>query len=339
MLYRIWVLLIGLLPLSLAVAKGQNTVSSVKGKVICLDPGHGGTALTDHYRVGPTGEREEWINLRVALKLKSLLEAKGAVVLMTRTNDVFIPLTDRSKISNDGQADVFLSIHHNATADSTVNFPIIYFHANATENAISVLLGKAIAKALVQHLYNGRVTPEGNFASLVSDFTIFPGAGASVLRHTYGTPAVIAEASFFTHPQEEQLLKTDSHTSKEAKAYVEALESFFSVSPEKILEKNSVVAQIAPFEVFQEAERMTPVAKRWKQDFLEAQRLMQKKDQSSLKEALTLFTRSARSFPDSYYARECHEGRATILNLLGNDEEARQARLRSREFFVSLPGL
>ena len=37
------------------------------GRVICIDPGHGGTAESDAYRVGPAGEREEWINLRVAV--------------------------------------------------------------------------------------------------------------------------------------------------------------------------------------------------------------------------------------------------------------------------------
>ena len=51
--------------------------SSVAGKKICVDPGHGGTAATDSYRVGVAGEREEWINLRVALALKKMLGGEG----------------------------------------------------------------------------------------------------------------------------------------------------------------------------------------------------------------------------------------------------------------------
>ncbi|WP_414618177.1 N-acetylmuramoyl-L-alanine amidase family protein [Dyadobacter sp. 32] len=60
--------------------------ASIRGKVICIDPGHGGTSQTDHYRVGPAGEREEWVNLRVALLLRKILEEKGAKVIMTRTS-------------------------------------------------------------------------------------------------------------------------------------------------------------------------------------------------------------------------------------------------------------
>ena len=48
--------------------------SSVSGKKICIDPGHGGTAETDTFRVGLLGEREEWVNLRVALMLKKMLK-------------------------------------------------------------------------------------------------------------------------------------------------------------------------------------------------------------------------------------------------------------------------
>lgn len=54
--------------------------SPLARKKICIDPGHGGTAATDHYRVGKGGEREEWINLRVALLLKKMLEDKQATV-------------------------------------------------------------------------------------------------------------------------------------------------------------------------------------------------------------------------------------------------------------------
>jgi N-acetylmuramoyl-L-alanine amidase len=68
----------------------------LEGKVIFLDPGHGGTAETDDFRVGPTGEREEWVNLRVALTLREMLEARGARVLMSRTEDVAVPLQERA---------------------------------------------------------------------------------------------------------------------------------------------------------------------------------------------------------------------------------------------------
>jgi N-acetylmuramoyl-L-alanine amidase len=184
----------------------QQMAKPLTGKTICVDPGHGGTALTDSYRVGPSGEREEWINLRVGLMLQKMLEEKGAKVLITRTEDKVVSLPDRAKLAVENKADLFISIHHNATADSSVNFPIIYFHGNASENVASVDFGKQLATGLLKHLHQPNAP-----VSLVSDFTIFAEAGASVLRNTYGIPAVLAEASFFTNAVEEQKLKNEAH--------------------------------------------------------------------------------------------------------------------------------
>jgi N-acetylmuramoyl-L-alanine amidase len=110
---------------------------------------------------------------------------------------------------------------------------------------------------------------------------------------------------------------------QEALAYTEAIEAFFSKPVEKIAPKNSIVPVIPPFKVFQEAERMTPIAKRWKQDFEEAQALLSKKDTASLSQAYDLFTRSARSFPDSYVAAQCHSNRAAILKARGKLKRSR----------------
>lgn len=309
-------------------AFSQDQVSPLVGKVICIDAGHGGTAQTDSYRVGPSGEREEWVNLRVALILQKMLEEKGAKVVMTRIEDKHIPLTQRALIAKANNADLFLSIHHNATADPKVNFPIVYFGGNASENKASVALGKAIAKAIKEKMFD-----EDSPVSVVSDHTIFPGAGASVLRETYGIPGVVAEASFFTNADEESRLKQMEYNQKEALGYLAALESFFITSVPEILEKNSLVL-VKPFSVFQEAERMSPVAQLWHQDFVDGEVLMKRNSKRSLKKAYDLFTRSARSFPDSYVAKVCHENRAVILRKLEKTEEAEQAEMRVSEFFT-----
>jgi N-acetylmuramoyl-L-alanine amidase len=303
---------------------------SLSGKIICVDAGHGGTAKTDSYRQGPTGEREEWVNLRVAQLLKGMLEQKGATVIMTRTKDEFIPLVDRVKIALDNHADLFLSIHHNATADSTVNFPIIYYHGNASENMAGVALGKSIVKALSEQFYDTR--PQ---ASLVSDHTIFASGGAAVLRGTYGIPAVLAEASFFTNPKEETLLKDSLHNRKEAEAYLLALQNFFGESKKPILDRNSN-ASIPPFRGLQEADRMSAVARNWYRDYEAGVKLERSKDTVSLRKAYDLFTQSARSFPDAYIAQQIHEKRAVLLKKLGREEEAKQEALRAKEFYVKL---
>src|SRR5690606_31528298 len=108
------------------------------------------------------------------------------------------------------------SIHHNATADPQVNFPIIYYHGTASENQAGVELGLHLAKTIKKYMYKKKKVP----VSLVSDHTIFAGSGLGVLRGTYGMPGVLAEASFFTNPEEENRLKLEKHNYNEALAYV-----------------------------------------------------------------------------------------------------------------------
>jgi len=145
--------------------------------------------------------------------LRDELERRGARVLMTRTEDVAVELPRRAEVAIEGSADLFLSVHHNATADPAVNFPVVYFHGNASENQAGVALGRAVAGRLNEALFGGEPTP-----SLVSDLAIFPGTGTAVLRHSYGIPGVIAEASFFTNPAEERRLRDEGHNQREAQA-------------------------------------------------------------------------------------------------------------------------
>jgi len=307
----------------------ENSIKkgNLSGKIICIDPGHGGSAATDSYRQGPTGEREEWIDLRVGLLLKEILEQKGAKVLMTRSSDVPVPLAERSKMAVENKADFFISIHHNATADPSVNFPIIYYHGLASENQAGVSFGKILSKNLKTYMYKTK-TP----VSVVSDFTIFSGAGSSVLRGTYGIPGVLAEASLFTNPEEESRLKTREHNYNEALAIAKAIDKFFKKGNLNISPKTP--SKFPPqFATLQEADRMSAIARRWYQDFIDGKELMKKKDAESQQKAYDLFTQSARSFPDSYVAAKCHKYRAVILRRQGKIDEALKEEIRVREFY------
>ncbi len=303
--------------------------SSLSGKKICIDPGHGGTASTDQYRVGVNGEREEWINLRVALLLKELLLQKGASVVMTRVSDTMVALADRAALAVKEKADVFISIHHNATADRSVNFPIIYFHGAVSENQASVQLGKHLARSLRKYFFRSK-TP----VSLVSDYTVFPAAGAAVLRGTYGIPGLLAEASFFTNAKEEEKLKQEKHNKNEAIAFMHALELFFTESALEIKPKK-IPFDITPFPVYQEAERMKPEALLWKENFYTAKKLLKKKDAVAKKKSYEMFTSSVRSFPDSWLARKCHKYRTQLLLDMQNIKEAQMETIRVTEFYTN----
>jgi len=89
-------------------------------KVVVIDAGHGGP---DRGMSGPIGSpvwfTEKDVVLSVAKKLEAVLRARGFDVLMTRTTDTLIALSDRGRIANSKHGDVFISIHCNAPGSNT----------------------------------------------------------------------------------------------------------------------------------------------------------------------------------------------------------------------------
>ncbi len=82
---------------------------------IFLDPGHGGTESGCIHN----GLIEKEVNLKIALKLKSLLESVGYGVIMRRTSDEYKSLEEIASMANNSGADLFLSIHNNASLSPT----------------------------------------------------------------------------------------------------------------------------------------------------------------------------------------------------------------------------
>src|SRR5574337_933272 len=85
-------------------------------RIVVIDPGHGGR---DSGAIGPSGAMEKDIVLDVGFKLQRLIEENlGMKVIMTRTEDVFVPLENRTMIANRHRADFFISLHVNAAPGS-----------------------------------------------------------------------------------------------------------------------------------------------------------------------------------------------------------------------------
>jgi len=91
-------------------------VQSLAGKVICLNPGHGGS---DPGAVGNIKESDA--NLKVVLILGKLLTDRGARVVYTRTSDTWMALSTRAAIANNANADLFISVHHNGASSPTAH--------------------------------------------------------------------------------------------------------------------------------------------------------------------------------------------------------------------------
>jgi len=92
--------------------------------VVVLDAGHGGY---DDGATGPRGTREKDVVLDVARELARELRARGITVVMTRSEDVFVPLEERTHIANDARGDLFVSIHANAAADGRIHGTETFF--------------------------------------------------------------------------------------------------------------------------------------------------------------------------------------------------------------------
>ena len=185
----------------------------LEGIKICLDPGHGGQAHLLNYKRGPTGFREAEANLRVALHLREFLKEAGAIVFMTRTDDSFVSIPDRSEIANKNAVDFFISLHHNWFSDPETNYTSTWYHQDADDSRASLDLARYVQQSVADALRLPQFTPTG----LYSDRLVIP-SGFGVLRQTK-RPAILVEASFYSSPEEEQRLKKESYNKREAYGY------------------------------------------------------------------------------------------------------------------------
>ncbi|MBI4395509.1 MAG: N-acetylmuramoyl-L-alanine amidase, partial [Elusimicrobia bacterium] len=210
---------------------GESILGLSPIKTIVIDPGHGGK---DAGAVGPHGALEKDVNLEIARTLARILEKEDRFrVILTRRDDVFIPLRERTKIANEHEADLFISIHCNASLTRKSNgFEIYFVSEKATddeaaavarrENAVVELEGlTGKAMETLQEVFWSMARTEtlnesSEMAALVSHqagrrLTI-PNRGVKqasfyVLRGAK-MPAVLVECGFITHKEEEGILRS-----------------------------------------------------------------------------------------------------------------------------------
>jgi N-acetylmuramoyl-L-alanine amidase len=189
------------------------------GLRICIDPGHGmSDGETDPtYKRGPTGVREDDINLRVALLLRRLLSDAGVEVILTRDADTLVRLPERVAIANDARADLFISIHHNASDNPAANYSSVWYRGSVDEASVALDFGKYVA----HRLGAGMRTDVGRTSPLLSDQLMYP-SGFGVLRNL-NMPGVLVESSFFSNPIEEQRLRDAGYNLRTAYAIYEGL--------------------------------------------------------------------------------------------------------------------
>jgi N-acetylmuramoyl-L-alanine amidase len=178
----------------------------LEGLKICLDPGHS----PDPGAVGPTGLEEKVVNLKIAQKLRKILERNGAEVVMTREGTEGLGIYDRPRIAMRKRCDMLISVHNNALPDGINPFfnngtSTYYYHPQ------SLALAREIQSELLERLK-------------LPDFGIYYGNLA--LTRPSQLPAVLVECAFMMIPEQEELLKTEKFQKKCAEGIYRGIRRF-----------------------------------------------------------------------------------------------------------------
>lgn len=201
-------------------------LTALAGRRICLDPGHGGPWAG---AIAPAnGLRESDINLRVALRVRDLLEEHRASVILTRTGDYAMQpdsmardLTARAAMAAQHRADLFVSIHHNADIEPGSQKNDIEVYYKFQDAGPSLDLAQCLLFALARHLpREDEAVPR-----------LLPG-NYRVLRLT-DMPSVLLESSYLTCDANAAYLATDDGIDTEARAIFEGLAFYAALDPPK----------------------------------------------------------------------------------------------------------
>jgi N-acetylmuramoyl-L-alanine amidase len=213
---------------------------------IVIDPGHGGH---DPGARG-SGVTEAALVLDIALRLEQLLkDIPGMEVVLTRRADQYVALEERTAIANREGADLFLSIHVNASASAQVAGIETYFLDFATtaraasvaarENAASGQAMNALPDFVKAIALNNKLDESRDFATYVQRAMIQKLKDGNKVVRDLGVkqapfvvligasmPSVLAEVSFVTNEQEAKLLRGDSYRQRIAEALCQAIQKY-----------------------------------------------------------------------------------------------------------------
>ncbi len=218
----------------------------MKASRIMIDPGHGGH---DPGAIGVRGLKEKDVTLRVAKMLKAAIERRWNVeVLMTRMDDRFVPLEERTAMANTLGADLFISIHANASRSNRARGVETYYlqwardeHAMevaARENAVTTARMHELKKFIRMILQNPKVEESRDLASYIQKGLVGSlKAGYKVKDLGIKTapfyvlmgaemPAVLVEIAFITHPEEGKRLRDEKYLQRIVQGIIRGLERY-----------------------------------------------------------------------------------------------------------------
>jgi N-acetylmuramoyl-L-alanine amidase len=181
------------------------------GKIVVVDPGHGGR--DSGAAVG--GVREKDLNLSISKILAQRLAAEGATVIMTRKTDDFVALQERAQIANRNKADLFLSVHINSNKNAnSTSGTITFFHKKDS-------VGQLLADCIQREIAKVSGLPS---IGVWSDQRIYD-SGFAVLRHST-MPGVLIEVGFINHNRDRARMVLPEFQNAVAGAVVQGVKVF-----------------------------------------------------------------------------------------------------------------
>ena len=196
--------------------------------VVFLDPGHGGRDPGAVYN----GLREKDLNMSIYRKLRSELEKLGYTVLTSRDSDVYVDyVTERSEMVNKTDADVFISIHFNATGVPGANRSGVETYIYEPDEDIKPRINKVAhddptrlseSKRLADNIHNSVVSVAG-----ANDRGVH-GSNYAVLRETV-KPAVLIELGYMDSPEYKKI-SDDKYQNKLVEGIVTGLRNFYKTA-------------------------------------------------------------------------------------------------------------
>jgi len=198
------------------------TEGPLSGRIITLDPGHGGHSgdglLDPGAQSANLGLWEKDVNLDIALKLKPILENMGATVWMTHSGSTGLSLPGRAAVANKNNSHIFISIHTNASENTALNGHSVYFYAPVHDSRLGNQ--RPLRQALAKYIQDSMIRSVGQADLGVKESNFV------VLRET-NCPSVLVETAFLSHSEEELLLAQGAFRQKLAEAVASGIMKYF----------------------------------------------------------------------------------------------------------------
>jgi N-acetylmuramoyl-L-alanine amidase len=220
----------------------------LKVRKVVIDPGHGGH---DTGAIGKGGTREKDVTLAIARRVAARLRARGLSVVLTRDDDTYVRLEERTRVANEERGDLFISIHCNAapsraltgietytlnTSSDRYSIRLAAQENSASEQGVgdlqyiladltakantaeSVQLARAVQRSLVRQVRSAFAEAQ-DLGTKEALFFVLLGAKM---------PAILVETAFLSNPREEDRLRSLKYQDVAAAAIASGVDEFLA---------------------------------------------------------------------------------------------------------------